>query len=161
MAYVLPCKVFARCFTRPPGNLGTPLFHLLARSNPIAPATKHLSSILLFEKAWYPKKVIVSMSFHVNSVLCHSDVVRNSPIIGSLLRRIPIYLIRRLRPRASDGRRTTTRINRRGNSKTVSAENAHNDFYSLNPLAIERTRRHRPKRVPTLNEASNMAATPH
>lgn|GEM_PF-2181470 len=30
-------KFFARCLTRPPDNLGTPRFLLLARSNPIAP----------------------------------------------------------------------------------------------------------------------------
>jgi hypothetical protein len=31
------CSVFARCFTRPPDNLGTPLPPQSARSNPIAP----------------------------------------------------------------------------------------------------------------------------
>ncbi len=35
----LACKSFARCFTRPPDNLGTPPFRQLARSKPFRPRT--------------------------------------------------------------------------------------------------------------------------
>jgi len=48
---LLPIKVFARCFTRPPDNLGTP--HLLhdARSNPIAPERTRATTALIAARA--------------------------------------------------------------------------------------------------------------
>ena len=46
MAYeLLPCKVSARFFTRPPDNLGTQRSFLLARSNPIAPGVPNTSTL--------------------------------------------------------------------------------------------------------------------
>ncbi len=44
----MPFKVFARCFTRPPDNLGTPHPLQLARSNPIAPGA-NVSALALRE----------------------------------------------------------------------------------------------------------------
>jgi len=50
---------FVRCFTRPPDNLGTPRFLLLARSNPFAP--KHKQASMAFRLLLHAMLALISI----------------------------------------------------------------------------------------------------